>query len=412
MSKAPRKESNADLKTKERLLNAAWIEFTEKGYYLTNADAIAKRAGVGHGTFYLYYKSKNEALADLLLKALEKTPYTRYRNDARFLLRTVHSRSDLDVAILEFLEPMLQYSGLFKAVVQSMLQDKDILHLAEDIRETVTRMLSAVIAARQKQGHHKGYDARVLSEIITVCLMSSFLMFELGVISCSPEALAHTLSGIIHPVLYCARQSLHTPAVRAAIPENDEKIRRDILQAAKAEFIAKGYFEAKITHITRKAGYSRGTFYLYYKDKEDLMEAIFYDMVGRMNRRDTLTVDSIDAVDATSLEDLVRVLTEIVKIFDAPINWSLTQGFFSSPKLSRFYKDIFTVYGAPIVSKIKRQQDLGLCPDIDPDLAAPIVLSTVSYSAFLRGAGVIACTKRKYAANMAWFLYVFVNQSR
>lgn len=411
MGKAPRNESSADLKTKERLLNAARIEFTEKGYYLTNADAIAKRAGVGHGTFYLYYKSKNEALADLLLQALEKTPYSAYRRDAKYLLRKVHSRSDLDAAIREFLEPMLQYSGLFRAVVQSMLQDKDILLLAEEIRETVTRMLSVLIIALQKQGRHKGYDARILSEIITVCLMSSFLMLELGITTCSPEALSHTLSGIIHPVLFSARQTVHIPAERAAIPENDEKIRRDLLQAAKAEFIAHGYFEAKITHITRKAGYSRGTFYLYFKDKEDLMEAIFYDMVGRMSHRDTLTVASIDAVDATSLEALVRVLTEIVKIFDAPINWSLTQGFFSSPKLNRFYKDIFTAYSAPIVSKIETQQDLGHCPDIDPDLAAPIILAMVSYSAFLRGAGVIACTKRKYAVNMAWFLYAFVNQS-
>lgn len=411
MGKAPRNGSNADLRTKERLLNAALVEFTDKGFFLTNADAIAKRAGMSHGTFYLYFKSKNEALAELLLRAIDSMPYTAYRQDVKYLLHKVHNRSDLEAAILELFEPMQKSSGLLKALVQSMLQDKDIFLLAKEIRETITRVLSAIIVALQKKGCHKGYDARILAEIITICLTSSFLMLELGIVTCSLEALAHTLSGIISPVLFFAKQTKIPTAVRPAIPENDSKIRRDLLEAAKAEFIAHGYFDAKITHITRKAGYSRGTFYLYYKDKEDLMEAIFYDMMGRMTNSDNLTVDSINAVDIGSLEALVRVLTEIVNVFDAPINWSLTQGFFFSPKLSRFYKDMFKLYSEPIVNKITALQAQGHCRDIDPHLAAPIILATVSYSAFLRGTQIISCTKRKYAVNMAWFLYTFINQS-
>ncbi|MEN6476339.1 MAG: TetR/AcrR family transcriptional regulator [Syntrophaceae bacterium] len=409
MGKASRKGSNADLRTKERLLNAALIEFTDIGYFLTNADAIAKRAGVGHGTFYLYFKSKNEALAELLLRALDSMPYTAYRGDIKYLLRKVHDRSDLEAAILELFEPMQKSSGLLKALVQSMLQDKDIFLLANEIQETVTRVLSAIIVALQKKGRHKGYDARILAEFITICLLSSFLMLELGIVTGSLEALAHTLSGIISPVLFSAKQTKTPAEARPIIPENDAKIRRDILEAAKAEFIAHGYFDAKITHITRKAGYSRGTFYLYYKDKEDLMESIFYDMMGRMNQGDNLTIDSINVLDISSLDALVGILTKIVNIFDAPINWSLTQGFFYSPKLSRFYNDMFTLYSEPIVNKITALQAKGHCRDIDPQLAAPIVLATVSYSAFLRGAQVISCTKRKYALTMAWFLYTFIN---
>jgi len=411
VGKPPRSGSSDDLHTKERLLNAALVEFTDKGYYLTNADAIAKRAGMGHGTFYLYFKSKNEALAELLSRALDSMPYTAYRKDVKYLLRKVHNRSDLETAILELLEPMQRSSGLLKALVQSMLHDRDIFQLAKEIQGTITRALSAIIVSLQKQGGHKGYDAKILSEIITISISSSFLMIELGIVSCSLKDLAHTLSGIIFPVLFSAHRAKVSPAARLAIPENDAKIRRDLLEAAKAEFISHGYFEAKITHITRKAGYSRGTFYLYYKDKEDLLEAIFYDMMGRRNHSDNLTVDAINAFDVTSLETLVQTLTKIANVFDAPINLSLTQGFFFNPKLSRFYKDIFTLYGEPIVNKIAMLQTQGHCRDIDPQIAAPIILATVSYSAFLRGVQAISCTRRKYALNMAWFLYAFINHS-
>jgi len=306
---------------------------------------------------------------------------------------------------------MQKSSGMLKALVQSMLHDSDIFQLAKEIQGTITRALSAIIATLQNQGGHKGYDAKILSEIITVSLSSSLLMLELGIVACSLKDLAHTLSGIIFPVLFFAHQTKTSPAVRLAIPENDAKIRRDILEAAKAEFIAQGYFEAKITHIARKAGYSRGTFYLYYKDKEDLLEAIFYDMMGRMNQSDNLTVDAINAFDVTSLETLVHILTKIVNVFDTPINLSLTQGFFFSPKLSRFYKNMFTLYSNPIVNKITMLQTQGHCRDIDPQIAAPIILATVSYSAFLRGVHAISCTRRKYALNMAWFLYTFIKHS-
>jgi len=411
VGKAPRRGSSNDQRTKERLLNAALVEFTEKGYFLTNADAIAKRAGMGHGTFYLYFKSKNEALAELLSRALDDMPYTAYRKDAKYLLHKVHDRSDLEAAILELFAPLQKASGLLTALVQSMLQDNDIFKLAKETRETVSRVLGAIMLTSQKQGRHATHDARILSEIITVCIASSFLMLELGIIDCRLQDLAHTLSGIIFPVLFSTRLSTASPAARPFIPENDAKIRRDLLEAAKAEFIAHGYFAAKITHITRKAGYSRGTFYLYYKDKEDLLEAIFYDMMGRMNHSDDLTIDAINALDISSLEALVQILTKIVNVFDAPINMSLTQGFFFSPKLSRFYKDMFAHYSEPIVNKIIMQQAHGHCRDIDPRIAAPVILATVSYSAFLRGTQVISCTRRKYALNMAGFIHTFINHS-
>lgn len=410
MGNAPRKTSSPDIRTKERLLNAALFEFTDKGYYLTNADVIAKRAGVGHGTFYLYFKSKNEALIALMSQVLDRMPYTAYRQDVKYLMRRVHNRSELELAIQELFEPLQEYSGLLKALVQGMLQDVEIFRLAKELAQSIARMLCAIIVAQQKNGRHNGYDARILSEITSICLTTSILMAALQIVTCSLETLAHTLSGIIFPVLFEDKRTKKTTTVRLSIPENDSKIRRDLLEAAKTEFIAHGYFEAKITHITRRAGYSRGTFYLYYKDKDDLMEAVYRDMMGTITPRENLSVGFIDTLDVTSLEAFVHILTEIVNVFDAPINWSLLQGFFNSPRLSRLYKDMFMLYSEPIVAKIAALQTQGHCQGIDPQLAAPIILATVSYSAFLRNAKVITCTKRKYALNMAWFLYTFLNQ--
>ena len=47
-----------------------------------------------------------------------------------------------------------------------------------------------------------------------------------------------------------------------------------IHQAAKAEFLEKGYKDASLRNIVKSVGMTTGAFYGYYKSKEDLFEAL------------------------------------------------------------------------------------------------------------------------------------------
>lgn len=57
-----------------------------------------------------------------------------------------------------------------------------------------------------------------------------------------------------------------------------EKTLRRLLEAAAAEFGARGYHEAAITGITQRAGVALGTFYTYFDGKEVLFRALVKDM--------------------------------------------------------------------------------------------------------------------------------------
>ncbi|MBB2893831.1 TetR/AcrR family transcriptional regulator [Flexivirga oryzae] len=46
--------------TRERLLAAALVVFERKGFLETNVSDICKEAGAAHGTFYIYFKSKED----------------------------------------------------------------------------------------------------------------------------------------------------------------------------------------------------------------------------------------------------------------------------------------------------------------------------------------------------------------
>ena len=53
--------------TEKKLFNAAIKAFAKKGYYRCRVEDIVNLAGVAKGTFYIYFKSKDECFKKILL---------------------------------------------------------------------------------------------------------------------------------------------------------------------------------------------------------------------------------------------------------------------------------------------------------------------------------------------------------
>ncbi|HEX7040989.1 MAG TPA: TetR/AcrR family transcriptional regulator [Trueperaceae bacterium] len=66
MSELPVPSTARGEATRRRLLEAAEAEIGENGYAATSVAAITRRAGVAQGTFYLYFRSKKDALVELV----------------------------------------------------------------------------------------------------------------------------------------------------------------------------------------------------------------------------------------------------------------------------------------------------------------------------------------------------------
>ena len=68
------------------------------------------------------------------------------------------------------------------------------------------------------------------------------------------------------------QSTLDRPATTAG--DDDSAKRRQIVEGARAVFLAQGFDAASMNDIARAAGVSKGTLYVYFKHKEDLFEAI------------------------------------------------------------------------------------------------------------------------------------------
>ncbi|MEV5493273.1 TetR/AcrR family transcriptional regulator [Streptomyces bobili] len=66
-----------------------------------------------------------------------------------------------------------------------------------------------------------------------------------------------------------------TPTRRKRVAKPPEERRRDIMDAAEALFARKGIADTKIEEITALAEVSKGTFYLYFKTKDEAAAALW-----------------------------------------------------------------------------------------------------------------------------------------
>jgi len=87
----------------------------------------------------------------------------------------------------------------------------------------------------------------------------------------------------------------------------DSAKRRQIIEGARAVFLAQGFDAASMGEIARKAGVSKGTLYVYFKSKEDLFEAIAEEQCSLQAER----VFELDNAD----HDVAAVLTRLGQAF-------------------------------------------------------------------------------------------------
>src|ERR1041385_1106571 len=88
---------------------------------------------------------------------------------------------------------------------------------------------------------------------------------------------------------------------------DDSAKRRQIIEGARAVFLAQGFDAASMNDIARKAGVSKGTLYVYFKSKEDLFEAITEEQC-RMQAEGVFMLDPAD-------HDVAAVLTRLGNAF-------------------------------------------------------------------------------------------------
>ncbi len=102
-------------RTRDKLLQAAEIEFGEKGFHSAAISGITHRAGVALGTFYTYYESKEEIFHNLVTYMSHRT--------RRWIAERVAGAPDRMAAerlgIEAYIEFARQHKGIYRIITEA-----------------------------------------------------------------------------------------------------------------------------------------------------------------------------------------------------------------------------------------------------------------------------------------------------
>jgi AcrR family transcriptional regulator len=162
--------------TRRQLLDAAREVFEARGYRATTVGSITDRASTAHGTFYLYFRNKEDAFCQVIESVIV---------DELALASVVPAdhdhRAAIEQGIRNFLAVYHRHDGLWRALLEGMLQSTRVQQLWLDLRRQFVMRLSESFDDQQGTGAVRPFDATMVAHALTAMTeWSAFTHLVLG----------------------------------------------------------------------------------------------------------------------------------------------------------------------------------------------------------------------------------------
>ena len=184
--------------TRRQLLAAAGAVFETRGYRATTVGAITDRASTAHGTFYLYFRNKEDAFCQVVESVILD------ELAASIVLPLDHDpRRGMEQAIRSFLAVYHRHDGLWSALLEGALQSPRVQELWLGLRRDLVLRLSDAFEAQQRAGRMRPLDTTMVAHALSAMLeWSAFTHLVLGEPRPGAPRDTETLVGVLTDLWY------------------------------------------------------------------------------------------------------------------------------------------------------------------------------------------------------------------
>jgi TetR/AcrR family fatty acid metabolism transcriptional regulator len=186
-------------KKRKEIIEAAIAVFSRTGYHRATIKEIADEAGVGKGTVYEYFESKE----DLFLHMSEYL-YELYMLSQRAALESIDDPEEqIRSLIASTLANAAMWTGLTYLFID-MWSELDRIGREDKLRKLMSTMLDNFVGAISKgindgkqKGRFKGVDETLVSHIIVAVLDGLVFQLLVDAEAFDLQAMADTLVGVL-----------------------------------------------------------------------------------------------------------------------------------------------------------------------------------------------------------------------
>ncbi len=187
--------------TLQRILDAAQESFAENGYQSTSVAEIISRAGIGHGTFWLYFHNKDDLLKFMvrgMIEEFEALAWYGENNLEKFPVRSLPEVKEILRGVMEIFE---RYTDIHPFIVQASLESEEFQATLEELNQPFVRILERKLREHLEKDYCRDFDPGITARIIVTMLEYANLQWVNNNLPTDRETLVHNLSVIIFHTL-------------------------------------------------------------------------------------------------------------------------------------------------------------------------------------------------------------------
>lgn len=161
-----RRYSRRRARTRAEILAAAQEVFALRGYHDASIAEIAEKAGVAVGTFYLYFRDKDEAFTTVLREGFSEV--MQHATDA---LRQDPKGPTLDALIRVILQLAYERRALFRIV----LTGEEAISSIYTAKNLLSQLILTTLEDIHRRQAVQGFDLSLLAHLITGLVIQSVM---------------------------------------------------------------------------------------------------------------------------------------------------------------------------------------------------------------------------------------------
>ncbi len=280
-------------RTQQRILDAALVVLRDEGYHRCSVDRISRLAGCSRVSFYQYFSGKEDVFYRLTgVVAAE----VRSSIDALDVLAAdAAGRESLRAWVAREADIYRRYGPVFNTYVAAAAGIDAVADLGKRATEQNIAGIRSRLGATTVPPRELKAVIGLLFGCVARTLQLARVLRSAARDAYPPERIEGALADVLHRTFFGRDDGVNVhdvgePPPRLAFPTSSQRIltHREpheqahptvsaLLAAGREVFVTRGYAGARIDDIVAAAGVSHGTFYEYFKNKNDLAHVLVLD---------------------------------------------------------------------------------------------------------------------------------------
>lgn len=150
-------------RTRQKILEAARAVFAECGFAKATAEEISTKAGVGYGTFYLYFADKRQALHTILAEVDDKLYQLGQPEGVEKPCLGLGALAPIKATISGFFDSFKTYADVLKICHELSATDPDFKNQHDKVRARLVDRIKEHILKGIEFGNTRNLDPEITS---------------------------------------------------------------------------------------------------------------------------------------------------------------------------------------------------------------------------------------------------------